>query len=889
MSTRNVGVRIQVDGRTEVMRAVKELGDGLQSAYGRGEKAAAAATAAAETHARKLKSQTAEMTAMQRQIEALAGSSTRLSLQDQGGLPSDRRAKQSAMIFIAQDKAYTERAEKLRDVLDPVAAAQNKLNHELREYQTLANAGKITTGELAQLQAQAKTRFDETAAAIKRNEQGLTRLALASRLNLGRQGADVLVTAAMGMNPAMIALQQGPQILDALATSGIKARGSLVLLGGALAAAGAAAATAVAAWSEGEKAAGRLESAASGLGRASGVTAAQLARVADANNEAGRVTVGAAEDMAAAYVRLAGTNEAEIGRMISLTRGFAELTGVDAKQAVEALTKAVGDPLKTATDLTRSSLGLFTQAELDNIEALQESGDLLAARGALLDGLKGAIDSHVRDAGAIESAWDAVALSIKGAWEWLGRYLYRDESERLQDVIDRRRDIEQGQRANGRPLDARTQGIYDTLGREGRAILDARETRAREAERAAANQRAQLDEDRRERSQTRRSSGAGPSSSGRDESAAQARRDAAEADRVMADLAKEEVNVRRDRLNRWLEGGPSPETRATLERELYRIDVEARDAALAAQEATLEKAGRLDEEARLALDRLRSAYAETDAAKDAEIATRERADLERQRREAAQKVLDREVAALTRQADLARLRGDRAAYDTADRAVRVAEERQRLMGDPNFKGGALAAQALAEAKVAEEIRAQTVGAFREGLGDFIDDFRRSGSLREAVVEQLFDAGERWLDRLFDRMSKVDWSQFFKGGSDGEGGSNLIAKGLNFLFGRQNAHGTDFWTGGPTWVGERGPELLDLPRGSRVIENARSLDMMRRAASGAGSAAGAAPVSLVYAPAHTISGVDTARIEEILRQDREEFRSKVVSVVKDASARFELAE
>jgi TP901 family phage tail tape measure protein len=35
-----------------------------------------------------------------------------------------------------------------------------------------------------------------------------------------------------------------------------------------------------------------------------------------------------------------------------------------------------------------------------------------------------------------------------------------------------------------------------------------------------------------------------------------------------------------------------------------------------------------------------------------------------------------------------------------------------------------------------------------------------------------------------------------------------------------ASGTDYWRGGPTWVGENGPEILNLPRGSQVIPNDR---------------------------------------------------------------------
>ncbi|PKN97752.1 MAG: hypothetical protein CVU43_17015 [Chloroflexi bacterium HGW-Chloroflexi-5] len=34
----------------------------------------------------------------------------------------------------------------------------------------------------------------------------------------------------------------------------------------------------------------------------------------------------------------------------------------------------------------------------------------------------------------------------------------------------------------------------------------------------------------------------------------------------------------------------------------------------------------------------------------------------------------------------------------------------------------------------------------------------------------------------------------------------------------NAQGTDYWRGGYTWVGEEGPEILNIPRGSQIIPN-----------------------------------------------------------------------
>lgn len=42
----------------------------------------------------------------------------------------------------------------------------------------------------------------------------------------------------------------------------------------------------------------------------------------------------------------------------------------------------------------------------------------------------------------------------------------------------------------------------------------------------------------------------------------------------------------------------------------------------------------------------------------------------------------------------------------------------------------------------------------------------------------------------------------------------------------NAAGTENWRGGLTWVGETGPELVDLPRGSKIMSNEDSRQMMR---------------------------------------------------------------
>ena len=41
----------------------------------------------------------------------------------------------------------------------------------------------------------------------------------------------------------------------------------------------------------------------------------------------------------------------------------------------------------------------------------------------------------------------------------------------------------------------------------------------------------------------------------------------------------------------------------------------------------------------------------------------------------------------------------------------------------------------------------------------------------------------------------------------------------------NALGTNYWRGGLTWVGEQGPELIELPKGTKIYSNQKSMEMI----------------------------------------------------------------
>lgn len=97
-----------------------------------------------------------------------------------------------------------------------------------------------------------------------------------------------------------------------------------------------------------------------------------------------------------------------------------------------------------------------------------------------------------------------------------------------------------------------------------------------------------------------------------------------------------------------------------------------------------------------------------------------------------------------------------------------------------------------------------------------------------VVQTVFGGIAKIISKVWDTIKPVvegiasglSWiadkvGGLFGGGGDGNGGNVGT-----------NAEGTNNWRGGPTWVGERGPELVDLPKGSRVLPNKESVQLAR---------------------------------------------------------------
>lgn len=81
-----------------------------------------------------------------------------------------------------------------------------------------------------------------------------------------------------------------------------------------------------------------------------------------------------------------------------------------------------------------------------------------------------------------------------------------------------------------------------------------------------------------------------------------------------------------------------------------------------------------------------------------------------------------------------------------------------------------------------------------------------------VLKPIFDTIGKGADLLAGAWSKVKNLVVGDGGGGESDGGTSPGK---------NAGGDNNWRGGPTWVGEKGPELIDLPHGTRILPTKES--------------------------------------------------------------------
>ena len=176
------------------------------------------------------------------------------------------------------------------------------------------------------------------------------------------------------------------------------------------------------------------------------------------------------------------------------------------------------------------------------------------------------------------------------------------------------------------------------------------------------------------------------------------------------------------------------------------------------------------------------------------------------------------------------------------------------------------AEKLAESQDKARQSAEDMKALgKDVMGGFIKDLQAGKSASEALAGAL--------SKVADKLLDVALNSIFDGGGGGLGGIfGGIASILGFAGGTNNA------PGGLAIVGERGPELVNLPKGSQVTPSIDTKAMLANKGGGVN-----VPVNIsIDATGADAAGL--ARVEAQLQKLRSGLPGQIVSTVRDARTR-----
>ncbi|WP_319496325.1 phage tail tip lysozyme [uncultured Cohaesibacter sp.] len=421
------------------------------------------------------------------------------------GLGNSQRAANSSS-RASDIAAYGAELDKLRARHNPLFATYARYKTELAEIRQAHRLGAISTDEMTAAISRQRQTALATMGALK-GRSGLVmsgsvgtrdRNADFRRQNLTYQLFDIGQTAYLGMNPAMILAQQGPQIAQlyagqggmnaALKDFGSMAKGatrlitplSLGIVG--LTTAAIAGAKAYGDYNDSIK---EVEKAASGLGLAVAGTGTAMEASAVAGASAAGISVKAARSMEAAFLSTGKIGSENFEDLISVSRDFGSYIGVSATEAGEALTEMFADPAKAAETLSRQ-YNLIDAATARRARNLAEQNRLSEAQGVLLDALPDRLSAAEQQTSALGRAWRSVATGASDAWDQMGQAIDRATGGVSQFSDDQLRALIE--RAN-RPGNRRSQGAENQRAAQAQAELDRRAAQQTNSAEAAARQR----------------------------------------------------------------------------------------------------------------------------------------------------------------------------------------------------------------------------------------------------------------------------------------------------------------------------------------------------------------------------------------------------------------
>ncbi|QIO64774.1 phage tail length tape measure family protein [Rhizobium leguminosarum] len=370
-----------------------------------------------------------ELDRLRRQQQGSAFSSDLNDRLGINGYGTSARASASVFEESAQAAEQLERqVAAVRAQIDPLSAAQSRLNIELAEYQSLADRGAISTDELGRAQLVARQRYDAYSKELDRQKKGgVSGLPSYQLTNLLYQGTDVAQSLALGMPLSQVALQQGPQIAQIFAADSTAIKSLVSSTGAAtLAIAGTVAVlgTAAKAWNDYIVSVKAVDTAASGLGRAVAGSRDQLEASAQAGAAAAGISIKAARDMEVQFLRTGKIGSENYERLIGISKDFGVTIGQDTAKAGETLAQMFANPASAADALSRQ-YGLIDAKTAEYASNLEAQNRLTEAQSVLLDALPNRLAKATEATTALGRAWQNVGTFAGWAFDKLGQAVDR--------------------------------------------------------------------------------------------------------------------------------------------------------------------------------------------------------------------------------------------------------------------------------------------------------------------------------------------------------------------------------------------------------------------------------------------------------------------------------
>ncbi|HCI6754381.1 phage tail length tape measure family protein [Klebsiella sp. GG_Kp174] len=325
-------------------------------------------------------------------------------------------------------KAHDEQVNALRRLeaqIDPVGEAFRRLNEQQRQLDTAKTSGMLSPLAYDRLNsklAESRDALEKTQAQLDKTGQSAAQTANAMRM-IPAQMTDIIVGLSTGQSPFMVLMQQGGQLKDMFGGIGpaIKGVGGYVLgLINPVTLAAAAVGVLGLAYYKGSQEQDEFYKSLTLGGNLVGKTSGQLADMAARVSVAANTTTGAAASTLNQLVSSGKVVGDSLERVTTAIVKISDATGIATEKLVSDFNDIAADPVAAITKLN-DQYHFLTLATYNQIKALQDEGNQQDAARVATDAYANAMQQRAndihQDLGLLESAWDSLGKTAKGAWD----------------------------------------------------------------------------------------------------------------------------------------------------------------------------------------------------------------------------------------------------------------------------------------------------------------------------------------------------------------------------------------------------------------------------------------------------------------------------------------